>query len=156
MHTYPRKTGGVFTMLVLLLFSVCSLLLILIGYHVYRKIDDNMDENSRIRSSFYYLSNRIRSDLTEDSAELLEANGIQMLSLDQSSGDMELYSYVYFYDGAVREQLVTDPSEFDPAYGEVILDAGGFTMVLLGNGLLELTVETRENEAVIMKISLRP
>lgn len=123
------STNGLLMFLIYGMFALFSLLLVVIGARIYRNIVATGEENTAIRSSFSYISNKIRmSSGTSDTIRLEQRDGIPVLVLTQSYEETDYETLIYYYDGALLEYYGTSGQPFAPESGEKISDIQEFLM----------------------------
>jgi hypothetical protein len=140
-----RTTGkkNVYTFLtVLILFCVFAsvfLLLVSAGGGVYKKTVDRMDESYEIRTSLSYVANKVRSAPPGD-VHVTEMEDRNVLAIEDTVGDQAYVTYIYFYDGALKELYQKKGKELQMDFGEEILRTGrvdiGWENDLLTVGIL--------------------
>ena len=117
-----------FVLTLFLLLSALSISVILAGSSVYEKISDNMEDNYDRRVTFSYLATKIRQNDIGGSIYIETKDGVPMIAIKESYDGDELITFIYHYDGAIREILVdaADKDGFDFDWGTEIIKAEGF------------------------------
>lgn len=116
-------------------FALFSLFLVVIGSKIYREVIISAKDNTSMRSSFIYVSNKIRMG-TGNTVSLEEREGISVLVLGEDGSEYE--TLIYFYDGCLREYYGLSGEEFELKAGEKIIEARAFIMEEVQPGLLRL------------------
>ena len=121
-------SAGVFLLGAVFLFL--SIGLVMMGGSLYHHIMEVSSENDVARTAFSYISNQVHRADTLGSISVGEMGGQQALLLEQNFDDWEFVTYLYHYDGALRELFVEKGTELDKEAGLPIvwLDALGFNM----------------------------
>lgn len=144
-----NSVNGLLIFLVYGTFALFSLFLVVIGSRVYHAVVTSGNENTALRSSFVYVSNKIRMGTgNADSVYLEERSGLPVLVLKD---EQEYETLIYFYEGTLREYFVLSNEEFNPKAGEKIVDAESFSIEEILPGLLNLTM-TDESGSYNMNI----
>jgi hypothetical protein len=124
-----RSTGKMnfytfLTMLILFcVFAFVFLLLVGAGGGVYKKTMNRMDESYEIRTTLSYIANKVRSATGSD-VGITEKDGQNVLAISDSSLDGEYVTYIYYYDGALKELYQKKDKELEMDFGEEIVRTG--------------------------------
>ena len=119
-----HSISGLFTLILLLMFAFSTLSLVLLGSRIYRNGISFLNRNYTTRTAVAYVTEKIRQHDEEDCVFLSELDGIPALLLkDEIDGDT-FFTYIYFYDGALRELFMRSSSDPSPDMGSriVVLD----------------------------------
>jgi hypothetical protein len=135
-----RKIDTVFVLALLTLFVATSFILVLIGAKQYRYVTDVMDENYKSRTTSSYLAEKIRQHDTKDGITISNLEGVPALTLTTSEEDFQYITYIYFYEGSLRELVVTEGSVFTLSSGQEIMEIQGFVPEFVDNSLLRAEV----------------
>ena len=106
---------GVFLLGAVFLFL--SIGLVMLGGSLYRHIMEISGENDETRTTFSYLANQVHRADALGSVGVGEFQGRSALVLEQNFGDWEFVTYLYYYDGALRELFVEKGTELDAEAG---------------------------------------
>ena len=123
-----RKEGGLRRLLVpglCAVFFILAMSLALTAAGTYRHLTAAAGENSTQRTGLSYLANQVRRADRPQGIRLTRFGGGDALELHDGLGYV---TYIYCYDGALRE-LYTDPqAQLGPADGTELLPAGELTI----------------------------
>lgn len=121
-------SAGVFLLGAIFLFL--SIGLVMLGGSLYRHIMSISAENDEARTTFSYIANQVHRADSSGGVSVGEFDGRQALLLEQNYGDWAFVTYLYYYDGALRELFVEKGTELDGSAGLPIvwLDDLGFQM----------------------------
>jgi len=149
-HKIRVDTAGVFVLGAVFLFL--SIGLVMMGGSVYRSIMRGSGENDRIRTTFSYIANQVRRADAYGGVEVGEWNGKEALQLNQNYGGWEYITYLYYYDGALRELFVEKGTMLDADAGLPIvwLENVGFTADEQGLITITATFEDGRNERMLL------
>lgn len=136
------------------IFVVFSLLIVVLGVKVFQGVASATDINNEVRSSLFYVANKIRSADQTDGIRIEIKNGILVLILegDYTEGDYE--TVIYYHNGSIRELLNKKDSEFDPDLGDSIIKTNGFIIEKNGN-LMFLSITASDAQTYSMHIRLQ-
>lgn len=111
-----------FTLSLLVVFTVCSFILLNIQIQNYTVLQESQDYNFKINTPISYVTNKIHS--FDSKASIVTANNILKLSDDTSD------TYLYERDGYLMELCVV--SGFEPDYkdGQKLLECSNFSVNL--------------------------
>ena len=129
MNSKPTRHSidTLFTFLLLLSFLLFSLLVAGTGSIVYQNGTDSLNKNYTSRTALSYLTEKLRQHDHTDSISIRELDGIPSLVLYEEQNGTHYCTYLYFYDGTLRE-LFTQASNVPSAdMGTVIAELSGFT-----------------------------
>lgn len=139
-------------------FAASALMLVTIGANVYKQNVANMSTNFTKRTAFSYLSEKLRQNDTADAVSLGELEGIKALVLSQEIDGTDYATYLYLYDGYLKELYVRKDSFTGSellSAGQDILALDSFHMEELSNHLIMLTMDTGDQEPITLYTALR-
>jgi len=110
---------GVFLLGAVFLFL--SIGLVMLGGSLYRHIMVRSGENDEVRTTFSYIANQVHRADEAGGVEVGEFAGRQALLLNHDFYGWEFTTYLYYYDGALRELFVEKGFELEPEAGQVIV-----------------------------------
>ena len=141
MQTVRRSFVDVlFTLALFCVFCASALAVVVIGADVYTSTARSMDDNFSTRTVISYLAEKVRQNDTAGAVALTELDGTPALVLTAAQDGTAYNTYVYYYDGAVRELLQRADASPLLSGGQAIAEVSGFTLEDLGGGLLRATV----------------
>ena len=130
-------------------FMLMSLLLVLLGTHIYKNLVEKAEANSSARVSVYYAANRIRSGAADGVRhEIIDGTGALIFS------DGAVQTLVYYHEGFLWELLKFEHEPFIPEYGEKIAAVSGFS-VSEENGVFTITSVASDGSVSTMYVSSR-
>ncbi len=149
-----NKIDSVFVIALFTVFAITAFLLILIGAKQYQHTADMMDTNYESRTISSYLTEKIRQNDGTESIFVTELDGVSALALASYENDVTYVTYIYYYDEALREIMVTDNSVFSLATGQKIIKTNGFYAEFIESDLLKITITTTEGTTKDLYLSL--
>ena len=135
-----KKIDMVFILMLITLFAATSLALVLIGAKHYRNVTDTMTRNHQLRTTSSYLAEKIRQNDAEDAITVCDLMGVNALSIKTTTEDAEYITYIYYYDNALRELVVTNSSVFSLSTGQEIIPLEEFNISLLSDSLIRAEI----------------
>lgn len=128
MKSKHHSSDEMFTFLLLLIFCIFTLILAGMGASVYQNSASHLDENYTSRTAVSYVSEKIRQHDIFDSITLTELENIPALCLSQTIEDEPFVTYIYYFDGALRELFIRQSTLPQAASGTSIVELTSFTM----------------------------
>ena len=135
-----KKIDTVFVLALITLFAATAFILVLIGAKQYRHVTDTMNENYEDRTASSYLTEKIRQNDTSDAISVVTLEGVNALSIKTEEDGIVYLTYIYYYEGALRELVVTENSVFTLASGQEIMSASAFVPTFIHDSLLHITI----------------
>lgn len=152
---------SLFAFLLLIAFLMFSLLLSGVGSVIYQKGTDSLNENYTTRTALAYLQEKLRQ---HDEAGTLSETTVgdePALALAETKDGVNYVTYIYYYDGALRELFTAASATPSPETGSKITQLSSFTFEEIssppedGGHLLRLstTDHTGATQSVIVHTS---
>lgn len=134
-----------------------ALVLVILGASVYRQTVSYMDENYTARTAYSYLTEKVRQNDLYDSVSLGQFENTDALVLTQEINNTVYATYLYLYDGSLRELFMRQGSDIgaDPlSAGQEILSLKDWSLEMCGDHLLriELTLEDDTNKELFIAL----
>lgn len=155
-----------FVLILFGVFTVSALMLVTIGSEVYRHTVDDMGKNYDTRTCISYITEKIRqndtvvaadSSLTEAHIRIATLTGEPALMLTQDINGEAYCTYLYLYDGYLRELLTKSGSylgEDTLSAGQKIIELSDFHAEWISENLLTVQLTTTDGE--IHKLFVSP
>lgn len=160
-----EKTFIVDTLFILLLFTLFTislLLLVSIGAKSYQNTTEVMSVNYDTRTSISYITEKIRQNDCLISSEqtagifVTNLNDVETLVLTQEINEQCYYTYLYFYEGYLKELVVksgVDLGEQTLLAGQNILKLNHFEVTKISDKLISIKLITPDNQAHSLYVS---
>lgn len=145
--------NGALSLLLITAFAILSLLLVLIGVRAYRAVTAISEENQRLRTSFSYLANKVRS--APDGVILEKREGIPVLALAEQMDGNAYETLIYFTEGELREQFAKAGQDFAAENGEALTTLGQCSFAVEG-GMLSVSAVDSGGTPHTMTLMLPP
>lgn len=140
------------------LFTISALMLVTVGAEVYRNTVEDMDSNYEARTSFAYLTEKIRQNDATGSVSIGMLENIPALILSQTIDDQEYLTYLYYHEGCLKELLMKKGADLvgDPlSAGNTVMPLAKLDMALAGDSLISFRLTTLEGQEKSLLISTR-
>lgn len=147
-----QVAGTLFTMLLFLVFVLCALFTVLTGGKVYENISARMEDNYTGSVALQYIANKVRQGDEADAVRVLDMEGTQVLELAQEIEGYEYISWIYYYDGSIRELFTSADSGLGLSDGIEIMECEGLSFSKEGR---LLTVTTEGSKGGTLTLALR-
>ena len=130
----------VLALLNLTVFALCVLLVLLTGARIYRNLVDRGQEVYEQRTALQYLTTRVRQ---AETVEIGNLEGCEALILKETLEGETYTTYVYCYDGWLRELYTVAGAKLPPQAGEALLEGENLDLKQEGS-LLTVTCAGKE------------
>ena len=146
-----------FTMLLFLVFIMCALFTVLAGSKVYENISRRMDQTYTGSVALQYVANKVRQGDTEGCVDVKTIDGQQVLEIRESIEGGDYVTWIYYFEGSIRELFTYGDSGLGLADGLEILECDGLELEqdgallhvkTMGTGGGSLTLSLRSGRAV--------
>ncbi len=155
LHKGGHTVSGIFVFLLIGVFAVASILLVLTGINVYRRVTDASVSNSQQLLALSYLGNKVHSYDKLGSVKVDQRNGSSILCLYETIDEEVYETRIFYFDGAMYEQFVLAADEFDPELGERLTEAQAVEFKQLTPNLLQVKVTLPDGSEHLMHVGLR-
>lgn len=130
-----------FPLLFVLLFCLCTLLVVIQGARIYEKTAAGLQENYTIRTAVSYLQEKVRECGDASDIEIKQIEGRQVLIIDGVYEGETYASYIYLEDGKLKELFQKkDGTAVSLQGGQELIELDTFSVCTREKGLLEFTV----------------
>ena len=117
-----------FTMLLFLVFIMCALFTVLAGSRVYENISSRMDQTYTGSVALQYVANKVRQGDEQGAVTVKNIDGQQVLEIRENIEDGDYVTWIYYYDGSIRELFTYEDSGLGLADGLEILECDGLEL----------------------------
>lgn len=144
-----------FVITLFLLFAVSSMALVAVGANVYESSVQNMEDNFTERTAYQYIAEKIHQ-YDRDGRVKIEAYGeSSALALSTTVGEDNYVTYIYLYDGYLKELVVKKGAEVDPSSGQNVLEADAFSVTWASDRLINVAITVPGHDEVSFYVSIR-
>ncbi len=144
-----------FTLALFLAFAVLALFVVVLGANAYNDISLSSEENYNIRSSFVYLTEKIRQGDAYGSVDVTSLAGSDALVLSQEINNDVYQTWIYLYGGKLNEIFIREGTAFTPESGQEIMDLTGFDIEALSGRLYRMTLMDARGDKYDSLVSLK-
>ena len=147
-----RTSYTVDTIFVLVLFAVFAttvLFVLMSGAGVYKNTQMVMQERYEERTCLSYITAKVNHYDQNDCIYITEFEGIPSLAINENVEGTNFTTYIYCYDGYVKELMFQSGLEFDPSAGENIIEAKSLVFEKEGNLITVKCTGTKGSSASV-------
>ncbi len=145
--------SGVLTFALLAAFALLALLVVVMGARVYKTINDTAESTHASRTAMSYLIGKVRAGDEAGMIGVQSVDGADVLTLGGVYGGETYYTYIYYYDGGIREYFASAEQTFCADYGEEIVEAQALRISLDGS-MLTISMTDATGEACGAQVCL--
>ena len=139
-------TDVLFTLTLFAVFAAASLIVVFIGAEVYSATIARADTSFEINSTLSFVTTKIRQHDSIGAVRLDYVSGTPALVLTQAIGDAYFETWIYHYDGILRE-LFKNRENVDALWlgaGQALVNVHYFSFVMLTEGLIEMFARSED------------
>lgn len=141
----------IFPIALFVVFALCALTVLLLAARIYQSTTENSSLNYTSRTGLSYISEKIHQNDVNGNVSIGELDGTPALLMEQTYDDAVYYTYIYTYNGELKELFVKDNASADLSAGKTILEVETFSMEEAGENLLRFRcVDKNDLEASII------
>ncbi len=115
-----------FVLTLFFVFALSALTLVVLGANVYRSTVDHMDESFTDRTSYAYITQKLRQNDEAGALSFADFGGTDACVFTQEINNTIYNTYIYEYDGYLCELLARADMDMEPAAGTKILELDSF------------------------------
>ena len=145
----------IFTLSLFGVFAISTLLVVVIGANVYRSTVSTQEANAVKRTSLAYVTEKIRQNDESGSISIGEIEGVPALILKSAYGDQHYCTYIYVYQGNLRELFVKSTTAPTLIAGQIITEVTDFSIEQVSDTLYLVSSSDQNQEAMSMYIHTR-
>lgn len=154
-HTKKYMVDFVFTLCLFGVFAVSALLVVVIGANVYRSTVHTQEANAMKRTSLAYVAEKIHQSDESGSITLGDIEGTPALILQSSHGGRLFVTYIYQYEGSLRELFVRSETQPSLDAGQIITDVAGFSLEQCSDHLYLVSASDKSGEQLSLYINTK-
>ena len=136
-------------------FAVSVLMVLMMGASSYRSVTDAMNENYEDRTGAGYIAEKIRHFDSRGAIAAGQFDGNDALLLIQDIDGTDYITYIYYYEGYIRELMTENGSGMTAEAGEKVLEASGFTVETAEDGMFKITCTMNDGSSPYVLVILR-
>ena len=109
-----------------MVFTLCSLLMIVLGARVYKSTVDNIEQSFSSRTALTFITKKIRQ--TEGNEIFVgKLDGVEAIVIKEKIEEQNCVTYLYYHDGYLYEQFALESAEVRLESGRRLLELEAFS-----------------------------
>jgi len=132
------NADGVAVFLLGAVFLFLSVGLVLLGGSVYRRVVADSKENDQIRTTLSYIANQARRQDINGNVQTGTFHGQDALLLTEDFGGIECVTYIYCWEGSLRELFVEKGNELTLEAGLPLIPLNSISFTQKEEGLISV------------------
>ena len=138
-----------FPLAVFFAFAASAVMAILLAANIYQGTVESSDRMYHGATAVAYIQEKLHREDAQGAVRLEQREETTVLVLEQSYGGQDYRTYIYAWEGGLRELFARAELEFDPDQGRQLLEVESFSCQWLEDGLLRIRcVDGTGNETV--------
>ena len=137
------------------IFALSTIFLISIGADIYGKTVSNTEINFNDRTSFAYVTEKIRQADRSSAISAATLEGRSALKLQKTVQDTAYITWLYEDVGDLKELMVREDTPLALSAGQKILPVSDFSVSRIQDNLLQITIRTADGDNCSLSVSLK-
>lgn len=150
-----HTTDFLFILTLFGLLTLCSLCIMGFGLRIYRNTVAATEDNSQIRTSLTYVAEKLRQNDHEGGVSLGEVEGSSALVLHTTYNDVSYCTYIYYYQGGLRELMTRESEKPIPYSGQLITEAEDFQIFSVKEQLYECILRDSQGKETSIYVTTK-
>lgn len=137
------------------IFALSAIFLISVGADIYGKTVSHMESNFNQRTSFAYVTEKVRQSDVSGSIGIGSLEDIPALTITQEINGNEYITYLYQHENMLKELMVRSDTPLGPEAGQDILALSDFSLNAVNDNLYHFTIISQEGETCSLYVSTK-
>ena len=158
MHFDPAKNHKIVALLpliVLIILTFCAVAVVLFAARIYGSTVEDTSQADDYRTAVSYISGRIHGFDSAGSVSVENLDGCEAIMLTHPDGNRTYATYIYCYDGFLRELMVPYGTSASLSAGTEILAVNTLKIEELTPGLFRFSATDEAGNCTAAVVSLR-
>jgi len=145
---------ALFVITLFLVFAISVVSLTGTGASVYQSVVNKMSGNYSARTSFSYIYNKVHQSDVDGLVSVGTYSGGDALVISEEIDNITYCTYLYEYEGKVKELFTRYGQDLDPAFGTDILDVKSFKITKVTDSLyrFDITPDKSADETLFVHV----
>ena len=144
----------IFMITVFGVFMLSALFVVLFGAKIYKKTAHDMSVNFSSRTSLAYVTEKLHQHDRKNGLQIIEDPSGPILKMSQFVNSDEYCTYLYEYDGNLKELTVRGDVDLVRSAGKNILKLNSFSSTKVSDSLYRFNIEDDEGNKTEFYVSL--
>ena len=136
-----HTVDALFVITLFLVFAISVVALTGTGASVYQNVVNNMSSNYNSRTSFSNIYNKVHQSDEDGLVTVGKYKGNDALIISEEIDNITYCTYLYEYEGSIKELFTRADQEFDPSFGTDILEVEGFSISKVTDSLYRFDIK---------------
>lgn len=136
------------------IFALSAIFLITIGANIYGKTMTNMENNFDTRTALAYITEKVRQSDLENQISVGELDGCPALIISSGTEDNQYKTYLYEYQGSLKELMMKQDIQLSPSAGQDILAVSDFELSPVNDRLINCRITINDGQSYDLFISV--
>lgn len=138
-----------FVLTLFFVFALSALTLVILGANVYRTTVDHMDSHFNTRTSYAYISQKLRQSDIDDCIYVSTFGDSPACVMTEEVNGSVFNTYLYEYDGYLYELLTRADMNMEPSAGTKIMEISSLDIEQISDSLYKFKLKTAEDDIVL-------
>lgn len=145
----------VFPLALFFVFAASALIVLILAADLYGSSADRLQVNDEGRTALSYVSEKVRQSDTGGSMKVAEVDGIPCFVLSAEYNNTEYATYIYEYDGMLKELFIRSNAQVSLKDGMDIIEIRSFSVNKKGENLYQFAAVNSQGTESSLLISER-
>lgn len=137
----------IFPIALFFVFAASSLVVLILAADIYGSTTNQLQANDENRTALAYISEKIRQNDAGGALEIATVEGIECLALAADYNDVPYTTYIYEYEGMLKELFARDDASVSLKDGKDIMEISSLTILQIDDRLYQfITVDSQDRE----------
>jgi len=136
-----QRIDTIFVLMLFCIFAMSVLMVLMLNGKIYQNMNELSRAGHNEQVSLSYIWSRVKNEDAAGKLRVGDFNGRDALCFDEKCGGVSYSTFVYFYDGYIRELFCQSGLELALEDGERVIEAQDFSVRQLESGLIKVTAE---------------
>lgn len=137
----------IFPIALFFVFAASSLVVLILAADIYGSTTNQLQANDENRTALAYISEKIRQNDAGGAPEIATVEGIECLALTADYNDVPHTTYIYEYEGMLKELFARDDASVSLKDGKDIMEISSLTILQIDDRLYQfITVDSQDRE----------
>ncbi len=153
-----KRNNAIQTVCVMIIFALLTfsaLMLVVSGIKAYRNMSDFSSDNSQLRASLSYITNKIRTGDSKGNINIINMDGTDVLEISAIYDGEKYKTCLYVYNNVLYEQLISDKDNLSLKDGNFVTRISNLDFAEEKGGLFKIKAETENGEKAETFVDMR-
>lgn len=150
-----HKIDTLFPITLFFVLTLFAVMVITLAAKIYENTTESSHRNHQSRIALSYISEKIHQNDANSDISIENFDHLDALTFKQTHENTTYYTYIYFYEGNLKELFAREDAEISLSDGKTILELKEFSMKEAADGLLYFSCVDSENQAADSYVNIR-